>query len=426
MKKKGIKITIFIVLIIISLLTIFIFVKKDYDRKLKIKKEEEQKAKIIQDIKKHYGEVVVTNKDTKLYLKENNKYKESGQVAKNRELTLEKLENITFNNKYLKLSNLKDYYVYYENIDKKEKPDVKEERYKRYIPFNLNASTREKTNLYDKDNNLIYTFNKSMSFPVIIKEEERKGVIFDNELLFLKNEEIDIKENNNTNEKSTPSIAVLNYHFFYDENDLSSIKECGNQEICMPMRTFKNHIKYIKDNNFFTPTMREFDLYLNKKINLPKSVLITIDDGWLMDRGIKYMEEEKINGTVFLITTNYGDYDYSKDYKYIEFHSHGDDLHHTGKRWLHCPGGQGGPIKCLNHDELLKDLKTTREKLHNTTYFCYPFYEYNDYAIKALKEAGFTLAFAGARRKAYPGVNRYVVPRYPILNSMISIANIVN
>ena len=45
--------------------------------------------------------------------------------------------------------------------------------------------------------------------------------------------------------------------------------------------------------------------------------------------------------------------------------------------------------------EILDDLKTSREKLNGTTYFCYPFYEYNDYSIRMLKEAGFTMAFIG-------------------------------
>ena len=43
---------------------------------------------------------------------------------------------------------------------------------------------------------------------------------------------------------------------------------------------FATHLDYIKDNHIFTPTLSEFEMYLDQKIQLPKSVVITIDDGW--------------------------------------------------------------------------------------------------------------------------------------------------
>ena len=59
-------------------------------------------------------------------------------------------------------------------------------------------------------------------------------------------------------------------------------------------------------------------------------------------------------------------------------------------------------------------------KLNNTTYFCYPFYEYNDYSIEVLKEAGFTMAFGGygeaGNYKVKPGINKFKLPRYVIYN----------
>jgi len=86
-----------------------------------------------------------------------------------------------------------------------------------------------------------------------------------------------------------------------------------------------------------------------------------------------------------------------------------------------CPYGQGGGIQCLSEEYIQNDLKKSREKLNNTTYFCYPFYEYNNYSISQLKKAGFTMAFAGyyANRqlKASPGIDKYQIPRYVISNT---------
>ena len=72
------------------------------------------------------------------------------------------------------------------------------------------------------------------------------------------------------------------------------------------------------------------------------------------------------------------------------------------------------------NDKLLADLKTSREKLDGSTVFCYPFYEYNEYSIKVLKEAGFTMAFAGekagGKTKVIPGIDKFRLPRWVIVD----------
>ena len=50
--------------------------------------------------------------------------------------------------------------------------------------------------------------------------------------------------------------------------------------------------------------MREFELYMNKKINLPKSVLITIDDGWLRQKAVEVLDKNEMHATIFLITSS--------------------------------------------------------------------------------------------------------------------------
>ena len=68
---------------------------------------------------------------------------------------------------------------------------------------------------------------------------------------------------------------------------------------------------------------------------------------------------------------------------------------------------------------VVEDLKKSRESLNNTTYFCYPFYEYNNHAIESLKKAGFTMALAGqiGDVKVRVGTNKFKVPRYVIYNT---------
>lgn len=215
-------------------------------------------------------------------------------------------------------------------------------------------------------------------------------------------------------------IPVLNYHFTINDEEASS---CSPSSICMKEELFDAHIKYIKDNGFYTPTMEEFEDYLDGKKELPeKSVLITIDDGWFVSRAITILEKYDVTATLFLIGWLAPPSDYSS--KNLEIHSHGWDIHNPGV----CSLGRGGGVLCFEKSKLLEDLKKSRESLNNTKVFCYPFYEYNDFAINALKQAGFTMAFTGGNTHAKKGVDKFKVPRYVMYNttSVSQLANILN
>ena len=411
-KKKGNKKKkiIFLIITIILIIAIsLVCLKINSDRIKKLKEQE-----LTSDILKHYNEYVITNKESNLYKLENDNYIKSGKIAKEEELILAEKE-ITFKDEYLKIESLSDeYYIHYKDIDAIEELSKKEnDRYKKYIPFNENIVTKDTTNFYDDKNNLIYSIDKSFDLPIIVKKENIYGIEFNNRLLYVKKDDVkETKENKNTDKKNTSGIAVLNYHFFYDETKASERNDC-NQIICKSKSGFKAHLDYIKDNNIFTPTMKEFEMYMNKEINLPKSTLITIDDGWRTGIGTALLEEYKLNGTIFLITSWFKEINFLYNKEYVEYHSHGDNLHNQGV----CPGGQGGAIKCLAKDKLLKDLALSREKLDGSTAFCYPFYEYNSYSIEVLKEAGFTMAFEGGFKKATPNTNKFKIPRYVMYDS---------
>ena len=100
-------------------------------------------------------------------------------------------------------------------------------------------------------------------------------------------------------------IAVLNYHFFYDP---SKGEKC-NESICLDIAKFRQHLDYLKKNNYKVLTMKEFKQWMYGEIELPqKSVLITIDDG-AMGTGkhngnklIPILEEYQMHATLFLIT----------------------------------------------------------------------------------------------------------------------------
>ena len=49
----------------------------------------------------------------------------------------------------------------------------------------------------------------------------------------------------------------------------------------------------------------------------------------------------------------------------------------------------------MPEEKIKEDLKTSQEILGGSKYLAYPFFDVNEYAIRMLKESGFTMAFIG-------------------------------
>ncbi len=406
MKKNGKKIVCFFgicLFLVLILIVILFFLNK--------KKEETLRYNKIEEIKSHYAKIVILNKDANIYKLEDDEYIECGKISKDQVISLDEVSYIDYTDEYFKTNYFEnEYYIYYKDVEKWNELVEYSQRYKNYIPYNENVVSKNPVSFYSENGELLFQLNESIDKPIIVRNENKYGIEYMNKLLYINIDDVEKTYNHeNTAEENTNGIAVLNYHFFYDESRQTERDDC-NQYFCKSKTGFKQHLDYIKNNNIFTPTMKEFEMYLNKEINLPKSTLITIDDGWRMQIGVDLLEEYQLNATVFLITSWWKEIDFLNKYKYVEYHSHGDNLHNQGV----CPGGQGGAIKCLDREKLLEDLSLSRKKLNGTTIFCYPFYEYNNYSISVLKETGFTLAFVGGMKKATLSSDKYKIPRYVI------------
>lgn len=210
-------------------------------------------------------------------------------------------------------------------------------------------------------------------------------------------------------------IAVLNYHFFYDE-----ATEKGNQSIFISTKKFEEQLKYLKDNNYKTLTMKEFKAWMYGEIELPKrSVLITVDDGAQGtgfhngNKLIPLLEKYDAKATLFLITGWWDKSNYVS--KNLEIESHTNDMHTEGL----CKNvTRGAKMLCLSDEEVLKDLKASVDILGTNTAFAFPFYAYSEKSIELLKQTGFKLAFIGGNVKATRNSNKYKIPRYPIQKSI--------
>ena len=391
--------------IIISLILLFICCAFGgyyfYDKN---KKEENKRQEKISLIKSHYNKYVKIDHEVNLY---DDKENVIGSV-KNIELELKNIE-IDENTKYF-YSDTIDAYVKYEDVVKIDSLTKEDNYWKNYIPFNKEVMLIKGKKLYINENSF-YQFNlKEIKFNPIIIDGEKYYFEYLGHLVYVNKSDIEKEIETSYSAEIASSIAVLNYHYIVNK-DAGELKECV-QSICITDTQYEEELKYLKDNGYYTATMKDTELFLTGKVNLPKkTVVITIDDGWYVARNIALLEKYEMHGTLFLIGNIAQPDAYKSDY--LEIHSHGWNIHNIGE----CPGNLGGAILCKDKQYLLDDLKKSRDSLNNTTYFCYPFYEYNERAIEILKEAGFTMAFKGGRVKAKPGVNLFKVPRYSITNS---------
>ena len=383
-------------LALILFFTFFLYIKGGFDDEKPVQK------------KGTFSRNVITSSDIKMYSLIGDEYIESGIIGKDVELSLNDSAN-----EYYEIEDFKGYYIRYDKVEAISSRKDFDSRYKEYILFNYNVETNDKTIFYDDNDNMVYTFDEAMSFPLIIKDEDKYGIEFNNRLLFIKKENSSLVEHYNTDKSNSSGVGVLNYHAFYDETDPEDV--CPTV-ICHSKSQFTEQLEFLRDNNILTLRMKELEYYVDGKINLPRSVLITIDDGARDSIAVDLLTEYKMYGTIFLVTSWYDESLYYKT-DYIELHSHTHNMHDGGK----CPGGQGGAIKCLPKEEIQADLKQSREELNGTTYFAYPFYEYNKYSIENLKEAGFTMAFVGdsiyGDDLVHVGDNKFTLSRYVIVST---------
>ena len=424
-KKKIILIFIFILLLIISSVGGYLVMKdkeeKERQREILIAKQEK-----VSNLEKVYNEYVITINEAILYEEVDGSYKEVGKINAGVELILNDIE-LTSDIDYFPIKSLDSlYYISYKDVEPIESLTEKNYRYKKYIVFNKNILTDDNITLY-RDDKYVINLNKSFEFPVIYKDDNKVYVEYADDLYYVISDDI-IKEydNNNTNEIPKKRVRTLVYHRIYDPK----VEKC-NQSICHKESDFDSHIKYLSDNDYLSLTMKELELFIDGNLQIPeKSIVITIDDGTMDKRAIPILEKYKINATLFLVTSRFKvqDYiDFTSDY--LELHSHTHNMHWAGE----CAGygKQGGGILCLSEERILEDLKASREMLNGSNVFCYPFYDYNDRAIKLLKEAGFTMAFAGVMSSngySYVGTNKMLIPRvtlnaYTTYNQFVAYVN---
>jgi len=186
--------------------------------------------------------------------------------------------------------------------------------------------------------------------------------------------------------KPGKSVPVLMYHSISYEKD---------NPIRLTAQKFEQQLKYLKDNGYYTITLKNLYEYFMTDTKIPeKSVVLTFDDGYEDNYKVMFPLLKKYNfkATIFVITSDIDKYPTSMTSKQLlEMEEYGVDIEsHTANH---------ENLKELSKDKqlatLTKSKKDLEKKLNKkVNFFAFPYGGYNDNAIAAVKEAGYTMAFS--------------------------------
>ena len=212
-------------------------------------------------------------------------------------------------------------------------------------------------------------------------------------------------------------IPVLYYH---------SVNDTVDNEVTISPELLKKQLEYIKYQGYITLSMNEVENYILYNQPIPeKSILITFDDGYMDNYSKAYpiLKELNMKATIFCITSELDGSYYLSEEALKEMSQNNIDIESHTVNHLH--------LNKLTYDEQLKEMSGSKTKLENitgkkVTSIAFPFGDYNEYSVKAAKNAGYNIAFTTnkgfADRDDNPlELDRIYVNSYYDMNTFISI-----
>lgn len=226
------------------------------------------------------------------------------------------------------------------------------------------------------------------------------------------NKDVQTAENTATEQDhKTNGLSICMYHYVYDKNHPP--KEQLNNNF-IEVHDLEAELKYLTENNYYFPTWEEVRKYVKGELLLPKkSVVLTFDDGAysFLNLGVPLFNKYKVPVTSFLIGNLEGKKKVKKyASEYMTFQSHSYNMHRGGGNI-----GHGGIFPVMSHDDAVADLQKSIRIGGNSDAFAYPYGDYNDSCIQAVKDAGFKCAVTTEYGRAKVGDNPLVLPRIRML-----------
>ena len=215
--------------------------------------------------------------------------------------------------------------------------------------------------------------------------------------------------------KDRNKVAILGYHSVMPR----SINTSGDN-LVVDSEKFEKELKTLKQLGYETMTLDDYYCWKNKECKKHgKKVLITFDDGYTNNYEYAYplLKKYNMNAVVFCVGAYVEANDdihmnketldkVRKDYPNIEIASHSYGMHFHSEK---------------TYDEVMADANQMKE-LIDTEYYAYPFGDWNEDYIRALKDSGYKMAFtfgpSREHRKSDLKDDNFKVPRLNISNDM--------
>ncbi|MDO4690129.1 MAG: polysaccharide deacetylase family protein [Fusobacterium sp.] len=196
-------------------------------------------------------------------------------------------------------------------------------------------------------------------------------------------------------------VPILMYHRVINSSENEGVHGTYIYE-----NSFREHMKYLKDNNYEPITFKDFEkISWRKRFDLNKKyIIITFDDGYVdnFDLAFPILKEFNFKATIFLMaesTYNEWDVEASNEKKFplmtkemiLEMQEYGIEF---GAHTFNHP-----KINKISEKEIEQQVicckKILEEKIgQNIISFAYPYGILNEYAKKMAKKAGYIFALA--------------------------------
>ncbi|MBB6451735.1 peptidoglycan/xylan/chitin deacetylase (PgdA/CDA1 family) [Salirhabdus euzebyi] len=236
----------------------------------------------------------------------------------------------------------------------------------------------------------------------------------------------DVRDFHVNGQDKADQISVLMYHRVIEDNHISEEHLDNNgllKKTIIRKSAFEKQMQALKDAHYTTLTPKEFLLFMEGKLDIPKkSILLTFDDGY-KDNVVEVYPILKKHGFKALnfviteaITEKKQSYNPEK-HQYLSvneiekscdvfsFQSHTYNYHKENEK-------EEAYLVYKPQQDIEEDISISLVNLdQNNLSFAYPFGEYNQQTIQSLQKLGFKMAFTTEYKDAKPGMNMYEIPR---------------
>lgn len=220
---------------------------------------------------------------------------------------------------------------------------------------------------------------------------------------------------------NSDGVPVLLYHHILEDED-KAVSPWDTNDITIATSEFRRHMQMLKDGGYNVVTVDEVVAYVRGEILLPpKSLVLTFDDGYKSNTyyAAPILKEFGYKATMFAIMTLYeGEYQDWYDVSALQHVTREDLAQYPDTIDQQCHTyANHNHLSEQSYSEIYNDLMLS-QAVDPNDYFAYPYGDYDQTVINAVRDAGFAAAFSTVERNAKPGDKIFEIPRYTVLSPM--------